>query len=95
MQQDLDTGKPYSDVYVDNVIIRSFDLDVDVEELIWHRDKRNRIVTILSGEGWKLQMDNQIPLIMNVNSVFIIPKEMYHRILKGKTKLLVQIQEFD
>ena len=53
--------KPYTQTYDNGVIIRQFDEDVNDDELIWHRDKRTREITILEGDGWKLQLDNQLP----------------------------------
>ena len=44
--------KPYTQTYDNGVIIRQFDEDVNDDELIWHRDKRTREITILEGDGW-------------------------------------------
>ena len=53
--------KPYTQTYDNGVIVRQFDEDVNDDELIWHRDKRTREITVLEGKGWKLQLDNQLP----------------------------------
>ena len=53
--------KPYTQTYDNGVIIRQFDEDVNDDELIWHRDKRTREITVLEGKDWKLQLDNQLP----------------------------------
>ena len=52
---------PYLDKYVDNKIVRYFSEEVDDKELIWHRDKKTRDVEVISGNGWQLQMDNELP----------------------------------
>jgi quercetin dioxygenase-like cupin family protein len=84
---------PYSQIKTDNGIIRTFSEEVDSHELIWHRDKNNRIVEVLEGEGWKFQMDNQVPIILEVGDVITIPMETYHRIGRGRTPLKIKIIE--
>jgi len=48
---------------------------------------------VLTGEGWKVQMDNQLPKEIKRGDEFFIPKETYHRIIKGTTDLVVKIIE--
>ena len=33
--------------------------DLEDRELIWHRDEDTRRVTVLNGQDWKLQLDNE------------------------------------
>jgi len=40
--------------------IRTFSKDVDEWDLIWHKDKQDRYITVLEGEGWKFQKDNNL-----------------------------------
>ena len=95
MVAEISTGKPYTEVVEDKYIIREFSGDVDESELIWHRDKRPREVTVLQGEGWKLQMDNSLPKELEKGKLYNIPKMEYHRLIKGKGNLLLQIWEKD
>jgi len=76
---------------------RTFDKNVDDGELQWHRDKKNRYIKILSGEGWYLQMDDEMPQLLCVNSTYYVPKETYHRVLKNRdcTNLVIFIKETD
>lgn len=85
--------KPYTQVVEDKYIVREFSSDVDETELIWHRDKQTREVTVLQGEGWKLQMDNRLPIELEKGKLYNIPKMEYHRIIKGKGNLVIQIWE--
>ena len=41
---------------------------------------------------WMFQMDNEIPKRLSENKLFI-PKETYHRLLKGTGNLKVKIYE--
>lgn len=87
--------KPYEDERDGTTIIRTFDENVIEEELVWHRDYSSREVTILEGSGWKLQLDNQLPKEMIPGQIYMIPKMMYHRIIKGEGNLKVKIWELD
>ena len=84
---------PYIQVVEDDYMIREFSESVDPMELVWHRDKEDREVTVIEGEGWKLQMDNDLPREMTVGETYRIPAMEYHRIIKGKDNLLLQIKE--
>ena len=86
-------GKTYIDNYRDGKIVREFSENVESDELIWHRDKRTREVTVLEGTGWKLQMDNQLPKELIKGKLYTIPKMEYHRLIKGTDKLVLNIWE--
>lgn len=73
-----------------NVYIREFDKDVDSHELEWHLDKEDRLVEAVDNSGnWEVQLDNKLPVLLE-GSIFI-PKETYHRVIKGSGKLVVKI----
>ena len=93
MAVEISIGKPYTQVVEDDYIMREFSGEVDASELIWHRDKKTRKVTVIQGEGWKLQMDNSLPETLEEGREYHIPKMEYHRLIKGKGNLLLQIQE--
>lgn len=80
---------PYEDI--GNV--RVFSEDVSPEELVWHRDKADRIVTVLEGTGWSFQRDNELPFELHPGDKFFIEAFEYHRIIKGKTELKLKIEE--
>jgi len=87
-------SKPYTQTSItQNVFERIFDLSVDNEELVWHRDRRTRFVKVLEGVGWKFQFDNQLPKEIGPGSTIHINKLSYHRLLKGSTPLKVRIVE--
>ena len=84
---------PYTESRKDNVITRKFSPSVNSEELVWHRDRRDRIITIVEGNNWKLQMDNELPVTLKPGDSFSIPKNTYHRVIKGTSDLVVTILE--
>jgi len=84
----------YKDTKVtENVKYRTFDQNIDDHELVWHRDLEDRTVTVLEGNGWYFQMDNQLPVELKQGVSLFIPKMEYHRVLKGDSDLHIQIQE--
>jgi quercetin dioxygenase-like cupin family protein len=85
--------KPYTQNLKNGYIIREFDTNISTDELVWHRDKNNRIVEVISGKGWKFQMDNNLPIELKEGMKLEIPKETFHRIGKGDTKLVIKIKE--
>ena len=85
--------KPYKEVLNNNSRTREFKVNTPNKELVWHRDEKDRYVTILEGEGWQFQLDNQLPLELQKKDVIFIPKQTYHRVLKGKTNLVIKIEE--
>ena len=85
--------KPYTQTYDNGFIIREFLDNVDDGELVWHRDKQTREVTVLEGTGWSLQLDNQLPKQLERGKLYTIPKMEYHRLIKGTGKLVVKIWE--
>jgi hypothetical protein len=73
-------------------IIRTFTDSVEEEELVWHRDHESRLVHVLEGKGWKLQLDDQLPQELNIGQKKKKKKMGYHRLIKGNEKLVVRIQ---
>jgi len=78
------TGVPY--------VIREFEDSVLEEELVWHRDRESRQVSVLSGTNWSLQHDDELPILLNQGEEYYIPKMTYHRLIKGQGKLVVRIR---
>lgn len=87
-------NNPYTDTRLSETSFeRTFLKDVHDEELVWHRDKRTRFVTVLEGQGWKIQFDNQLPQEIKPGTTIHINQLSYHRLLKGDTDLHVRIVE--
>lgn len=76
-----------------NEYIREFDSDVTTHELEWHLDKEDRLIEVLENHGnWLVQLNNSLPTPLD-KKIFI-PKETYHRVIKGSGKLVVKIKKF-
>ena len=84
------TGRPYSEKEQDGYIIREFSRNTPTYELVWHRDKKDRLVETTHDTDWLFQLDNQLPQRLTKKKLFI-PKETYHRLIKGTGDLVVKI----
>ena len=85
---------PFEEEQIDKYnFIRTFPADVDEMDLIWHADKENRIITVLEGNGWKFQFDEELPIEMTEGLSISILKGRLHRIIKGKGPLKINLQK--
>ncbi len=75
----------------DNLFIRTFDSNTDYEELVWHRDREDRIIESLTESDWKIQLDNELP--KDINSPIFIPNGLYHRLIKGSGELKIKLKK--
>jgi quercetin dioxygenase-like cupin family protein len=83
---------PYTNTLITQTsVIREFSSEVDPMELIWHQDEEDRTIEILEGEGWQLQRDNELPLVLQEGDSIFIPMGQIHRVIKGNTNLKLQI----
>lgn len=85
---------PYTDISLTGgYTIREFNEGIDPIELKWHRDLKDRKITILEGEGWYFQRDNELPEELKEGSQLFIRALEWHRVIKGNTPLKVKIEE--
>ena len=86
-------GFPFKQEDRDGYLLREFKQSVDSEELIWHRDKKDRVVEVVQSHNWMIQLDNELPIRLEEGRKYFIPKEVYHRVHKGEGNLVVKIYE--
>ena len=79
------------DPYTDKDNIREFSSNVDELDLVWHQDKEDREIEVLEGKGWKVQLDNKLPLELVKGDRIFINEGDVHRIHKGTTDLKIKI----
>ena len=86
--------EPYRDNQItENVRIRRFSESVRDEDLAWHRDERDRVITVLEGRGWQFQRDNELPQEMRPGQVIEVRVGEWHRVIKGRDELVLTIEE--
>ena len=88
-------SKPYKDMMIsENKRIRLFEAaNIDKSDLEWHRDKESRLVEVIEANGWKFQFDDKLPVALNEGDRLFIPKEEFHRTIKGHGDLVIRITE--
>lgn len=85
-------NKPYAEEIIsENIVVRTFSPDVEFEDLKWHRDREDRIVTPLNDNDWQYQEDNKLP--QPINEKIYIPMGVWHRVIKGTTDLKILIEK--
>ena len=81
----MDTGKPY----IEKGEVRIFTQDIQEEELVWHRDMEDRVIDPVESTNWMFQYDNELP--RKITRLLFIPKNTYHRIIKGTSDLKLRV----
>jgi len=64
-----------------------------VEDLVWHRDEYDRNVTVLEGNDWFFQFDNQLPIKLEKDMNLFIGSMKFHRVIRGIDNLVINIKE--
>ena len=86
--------KPYYEsILSENTMIRGFSQSVSQSDLVWHRDREKRTIIVVEGCGWQFQREDCLPILLREGDVVQIKKEEWHRIIKGKTDLIVEIRK--
>jgi hypothetical protein len=79
----------YSDTEIDNYVMRTFRQDSDSEDLTWHRDAEDRIISSIKETDWMIQVEDQLPEMI-ANSIEI-KSGVWHRLIKGTGDLTLKI----
>lgn len=81
---------PYKEKKIsENTFIREFKQETNSSEYIWHRDKEDRVIESIGDTDWLIQMDNELP--KRIEGRVFIPKEKYHRVIKGTGDLKIKL----
>jgi len=87
-----DQRKPFVDTNVDkNTRIRNFHPDYEDHLFKWHWDDEDRWIEAINENNWQFQFDDELPQSLELNKIIMIPKGIYHRIIKGSNILTLQI----
>ena len=84
---------PFEEIKItENKVIRIFDAEnTSNSELIWHKDREDRQITVEKSKDWHLQLENEVPVKLEKGQTYFIPAYTWHRLLMGKSKLIVEI----
>tara|TARA_R110000851_G_scaffold5268_4_gene21890 strand:- start:1916 stop:2194 length:279 start_codon:yes stop_codon:yes gene_type:complete len=87
-------NKPYIEKKIDEkTFFREFSIEIDDNELSWHRDAENREIEVVAGKNWKFQYDNCLPVVIKPGDKITVEKNEWHRIIKGDTNLKLVIHK--
>jgi hypothetical protein len=84
-------NRPYQELRQFDTLRRKFKEDAPESELVWHRDRNDRQVTIIGETDWMFQLEDELP--QQLKDTVFIPRNTYHRLIKGTGDLMVQILE--
>jgi mannose-6-phosphate isomerase-like protein (cupin superfamily) len=86
-------GRPYYQEGAGKSFTRAFSFSDESSEFKWHRDENRRVVSVISGDGWKFQFDNSIPFKISPGDLIVISANCWHRIIPGVSDLVIKIDE--
>ena len=89
----MEQTSPYREIKMKSATLRVFDQEVEEEDLVWHRDRKKRKIEVLESGNWKLQLDNNRPILLEKGMTYTIPKMVYHRVIKGQYDLVLRFQD--
>lgn len=87
----MENKLPFNQIDNGKVKIRTFDSKIDEHELKWHRDRESRMVTVIESDNWRVQLDNELPVLLESGKSYLIPKGVFHRVIKGDGDLKISI----
>lgn len=87
------SGNPYTEVLFSDFKVRTFLESVEDEELVWHRDRKDRHVFVKESNDWKLQFDDELPVELEKGKTYFIEAMRYHRVIRGNGNLILEIRE--
>ena len=92
-QWEKENNHPFDEYVEEGYHIRTFSKEIDDTELVWHRDKEDRIVESVDETDWMIQIDNEIPKVLTEK--IYIPKGVYHRVIKGTDDVTVKVKKLN
>ncbi len=85
---------PYTEEQINkNTYLRTFSAETPETDLIWHLDRENRVIEAIHNTDWKFQFDDELPL--SLNNLITIPKNTFHRIIKGTDDCTIRITKYE
>jgi len=84
---------PYTENITNNesIVERLFEESCTQDDLLWHRDPEDRRLLAIEKTDWLIQLDNELPV--SLNTEVFIPKETYHRLIKGNGDLKIIVKK--
>ncbi len=77
----------------DDTYLRTFSAETPETDLIWHLDREDRVIEATHFTDWKFQFDNKLPI--SLNNKINIPKNTFHRIIKGTDNCTIKVTKHE
>lgn len=84
---------PFIEQKENNCSIRTFSKDVDDHELKWHQDLETRKIIPIGENDWLIQFEDCLP--EPISKPILVLCGQWHRVIKGSSDLVVQIEFVD
>jgi len=68
-----------------NLFLRHFNHSLTQNELKWHKDNDNRLIYSLLPTNWCIQLDNEFPIRITQDPIFIT-MHVFHRLISDNKK---------
>ena len=89
-------SKPFNEIKIsESEVSRVFASSAPEDDLIWHRDREDREITVVNAGGWYFQKENQLPFALKNGDVIFIKKAEYHRVIKGSGALEISVKKLN
>jgi len=89
-----DNRKPFVEKRISNsTFIRVFNHKAPEHLFKWHKDEESRTAIVLNDSDWKFQFDDDHPFELKQGMSITIPKDCFHRVIKGTTPLWIKVTE--
>jgi hypothetical protein len=86
---------PFEEIKSEDSYIRKFSKNTEDSELVWHRDREDRIIKVVKSGGWFFQYEDQLPFRLKEGSEIKVLKGEYHRVIKGYGDLELSIKKIN
>lgn len=87
----MEDYKPYEEKYIDGWFYRTFTEETAKSEMVWHRDREDRIIEPLEPTDWLFQIENKLPV--PIEKQLFVPMGIWHRAIKGSGELKIKIKK--
>ena len=85
---------PYTEEKINsNTYLRTFSENTSETDFIWHLDREDRVIEATHITDWSFQFDNELPI--SLNNTISIPKNTFHRIIKGNGDCTIKITKYE
>jgi hypothetical protein len=93
IEEDLNRLPFFEKIIDEKNSLRRFNSDLENEELKWHFDEEDRIISPIGSTDWFFQFDNKLP--QKIEGEIFIEKGEWHRLIKGNNDLILLIKKLE